>query len=123
MKKSWILIPVAITMLFVVFLAGFYLGKNMNHAPIQISGGNTTASGQMHASTGPSSGLARKVNINTATQAELMTIPGIGEVLAQRIVDYRAEHGNFASVGDLLNVRGIGEKTLESILEYITVGG
>lgn len=121
MKKSWFIIPVFITILFAVFLAGFYLGKNLNHAPVQISGSNNIVT--TPSSAAASSGTVRKVNINTATVAELMTIPGIGEVLAQRIVDYRTEHGIFASVNDLCNVRGIGEKTLESIIDYITVGG
>jgi competence protein ComEA len=52
---------------------------------------------------------------------ELDMLPGIGPVLAQRILDYRAEIGGFLSVEELLEVKGIGEKTLDKILEYITV--
>jgi len=59
------------------------------------------------------------VNINTADSATLMTVDGIGATLAQRIIDYREEHGEFQSVDELLEVKGIGEKTLEKIRRYL----
>ena len=61
------------------------------------------------------------VNINTASRRELEALPGIGEVLAQRIIDYRNANGPFHSVDDLVKVKGIGEKTLEKIKPYATV--
>lgn len=69
------------------------------------------------------SGESGKVNINTASVSLLQTLPNIGSVLAQRIVDYREENGNFLVPEDLLMVEGIGEKRLDEIREYITVGG
>ena len=63
------------------------------------------------------------MNINTADADELAQLPGIGEVLAQRIVDYRGTHGNFTAVEQLTNVEGIGQGKLEDILEWITIGG
>ena len=61
------------------------------------------------------------ININTASAAELMTLPGIGEVLSQRIVEYRQANGPFPSVAALTNVSGIGEKRLAAIIHLITV--
>lgn len=62
------------------------------------------------------------ININTATVSLLCKIDGIGQVKAQRIVDYREENGPFTCVEDLLNVYGIGEATLEKMRPYISVG-
>lgn len=63
-----------------------------------------------------------KININTATLEELQTLPRIGPAIAQRIIDYRKEHGPFKRIEDLLKVRGIGERVFEQIKDRITVG-
>ena len=59
------------------------------------------------------------LNINTASTEELQTLPNIGEQMAKRIIDYRTQHGNFASVDALQNVKGIGPKTLEKLSPFI----
>ena len=64
-----------------------------------------------------------KLNINTATVAQLENLPGIGEKLAKAIVAYRKENGNFKSIGELTNVPGLGSGKLEEIVDLITVGG
>jgi len=63
-----------------------------------------------------------RININLATQSELMDLPGIGAVLASRIVDYRRQYGGFSRIEDLRNVSGIGEKRFEAIKDKVTVG-
>ena len=62
-----------------------------------------------------------RVNINTASASELDALPGIGPVLAQRIIDRRTEQGPFTSVEELLEVDGIGQATLDGLREFITV--
>lgn len=62
-----------------------------------------------------------KININKATVDELMTIPGIGQVKAQSIVDYRNENGKFNSVDELTNITGIGVKTLEKLRDKVDI--
>jgi len=59
------------------------------------------------------------LNINTATVEELQTLPNIGEATAQRIIDYRTQHGNFASVDALQDVKGIGAKTVEKLRPFV----
>lgn len=63
------------------------------------------------------------VNINTADVAQLSLLPRIGEKAAQRIVDYRKEHGPFKTTAQLTEVKGVGEKTFELLSRYVTVEG
>ncbi len=61
------------------------------------------------------------VNINNASMTELNSLPGIGEVLANRIIEYRSEKGDFKSVEELKNVSGIGDKKFSEIKDKVTV--
>jgi competence protein ComEA len=60
------------------------------------------------------------VDINSADSAALQTVPGIGPVIAQRIIDYRSQYGPFARVEDLIQVSGIGDKKLAQMQPYLT---
>ena len=61
------------------------------------------------------------VNLNTAGESELCTLPGIGQVKAQRIIKYREENGPFKDIGDIKNISGIKEGTFNKIKDFITV--
>jgi competence protein ComEA len=63
------------------------------------------------------------VNINTATESELDSLPGVGPTKAKAIVDYRKANGNFKSIEDIKNVKGIGDKTFEDLKGQIAVSG
>ena len=64
--------------------------------------------------------VSNKVNINTATKEELMSLQGIGDVLSDRIIEYR-KSAKFNSIDDIRRVKGIGEKTFENLKDSITV--
>ncbi|MBW6513848.1 MAG: ComEA family DNA-binding protein [Candidatus Syntrophosphaera sp.] len=70
----------------------------------------------------PKTELTNIVNINSAGLEELCTLPGIGEVKAQAIVDFRTQNGPFTAIEDITKVKGIGPKTLEKIRHRLSVG-
>jgi len=80
------------------------------------SGG--AAAGASAAAPDPAGAL---VNLNTATAEQLDTLPGVGPVTAQKILEWRSAHGAFSSVDELLEVDGIGEKTLSDLAPHVTV--
>ena len=65
----------------------------------------------------------RPLDLNTATAEELAELPGIGEELARRIVEYRTEHGPFGDVAELMEVSGIGEGKMDALKDRVTVDG
>lgn len=111
-----------ITLAFLVFCAGYLLGKQKSGDEIHIalSKTETTAAEQQTESTAVT---ALKINLNTAGLDELCMLPNIGEVIAQRILDYREEHGDFTCLEDLDQVEGIGSARIEEIRDYVTVEG
>lgn len=63
------------------------------------------------------------VNLNTADAAQLALLPRVGEKAAQRIIEYRTQHGPFKKTADLMQVKGFGEKSYERISKYLAVDG
>ncbi|MDW7711123.1 MAG: helix-hairpin-helix domain-containing protein [Deferrisomatales bacterium] len=77
-----------------------------------------------HAADKPAAGAEApeaKVNLNTATAEELGNLPGVGEVTAKAILDFRQVNGPFRTADDLLQVRGVGEKKMETLRPLVTV--
>jgi competence protein ComEA len=66
---------------------------------------------------------AQRININSASQADLETLPGIGPVIAQAIIQFRLENGPFEALNEIQSVSGIGPVTFEKIQSLITIGG
>ena len=107
------------TLLFVAFTAGVFWGRL---SPLQ---GDTIAPQRQTVSNAPQEQEAEsgKININTATEQDLMLLPGIGPALAQRIIEYRETKGIFEAPEDLMLIKGIGTATYEKLSQYITIGG
>lgn len=129
MKKQGVPILVILTIVFAAFTLGFYLGQNRSDAPVTLSvpvSMQTVPAETMVTEaeeTIPVPVISFPININLAAKEEFMALPGIGDVLAQRILTYREETGSFDAVEDLLNVEGIGKKRFEEIYDLITIGG
>ncbi len=129
MKKQGFPILIALTIAFAGFTLGFFVGMNRSSEPVILSvppSVQTLPADISHAVTeaAPSgSAIVFPIDINTAGKEEFIALPGIGEVLAQRILTYREEQGGFTALEELMNVSGIGTKRFETILDYITLGG
>ena len=100
--------------------------KLSDEAVVYVASQGENVSVVQPATSSPAAGVTgsentEKINLNTATVADLTTISGIGEKRANDILAYRDSQGGFSSVDDLNNVSGIGDKTLENIRPYITV--
>jgi competence protein ComEA len=62
------------------------------------------------------------VNLNSATAAQIASLPGVGDKAAQRIIEYREKNGGFKKIEELMNVKGIGEKSFLKLKPLVTVG-
>jgi competence protein ComEA len=97
-----------------VDLSGLNLARKLND-------GELIAVGVPAAATGAGPAGPAKINLNTAVLAELDTLPGVGPVLAQRIIDHRTKRGPFRTVEDLRQVDGIGEETFTRLKDLVVV--
>lgn len=129
MKKQPIYLLFLAGALFAGITLGFFLGRNLTRGDVIVSLPESMYTEPTQASTAASvettgaEEVSFPLDINQADSEALQALPGIGEVLAGRIIAYRDENGPFSSPDQLMNVEDIGEKRLEAILDYITIGG
>lgn len=117
-RMQWL---VVVTLVVYLMGAGMVLAQGMPGAS-SMPGKTGAAAEQGKAAMGAVPGKAALVNINTADEAQLTALKGIGPTKAKAITQYRQEHGPFKSVDDLKKVSGIGDKTLAALKPLLTVG-
>ena len=125
-KNSQLLLAL-LALLTMVFSIGFFIGRQS--IPYEVAAQTERAVKQTdelpaeewEAEEAAQPEITYPLDLNRATLEELMTLPRIGEKLAQRILDYRAQYGRFSALEQLMDVEGIGEGTFEGLRELVTV--
>jgi len=123
MKKHGAMLLAVITFSFACFILGFFLGRSQRREEVTVSVSKELYTLPPVTTSAPETTevIQYPLDLNSATGEELQSLPGIGEVLSQRILDYREEHGPFTATDQLMDVYGIGQQLYESIQGYITV--
>jgi competence protein ComEA len=123
---------ILVTWTVLVFACGVFVGRSAQGGPVTVYTTEAAVSAYSDVEAAESEAVSetpavstspevQRINLNTASLEELETLPDIGPVLAQRILDYREEMGGFIVVEELLEVPGIGEKIYESIQNLVDV--
>lgn len=130
-------ILISLTLIFAALMLGYYLGgervsgdfviitqKDASESDVLTGGDGVSALDAVDEPEEPETNVVNedRININTAGVAELTELPGIGEVIAGRIIEYRDEHGDFKNPSDIMNVNGIGSGVYSKIEGLITTG-
>lgn len=126
-KVAWAIY--AVLVLAAVFALGWFLGSSRTPAQIQVTVAETAQAAAPKSETSSTAPAVKSedgpviVDLNTADQEDLETLPGIGPELAARILAYRETIGAFVSKEQIMDVEGIGEKRYADMEQLITVGG
>ena len=111
------------TCLFLVFIAGMFIGRGTDYSlSVQTESAIENSIPDELVIYSKEIYINGKLNINAAGKEDLTLLPGIGDTLSERIIAYREENGNFHDLDELLLVEGMGDGKLEKIKDYITVG-
>ena len=126
MKKPRLSILIAVTLLFAVFTLGFFLGRNGNHGSVELSvpASMQTSPPQTtlpEPTTPETVAVTFPIDINRADAEQLTALPGIGKVLAGRIVAYREENGAFTSRAQIKKVPKLGPKAFQQCAGVLRV--
>lgn len=113
--KNGKIIMLSICILFLTLTVGIFIGRNTRMDIYEIPQNEIVNTDEKQTDF--------RVDINSMSVAQLKELPGIGELLAQRIAAYREANGPFRTIDELMNVEGIGEKKLEQIAKLAKVGG
>ena len=121
MKKGATFLVLTLAVFTLGLVIGVLVGRGMGRNEVTVYYGQEHAAPQDATAETENVQPPFLVNVNTASAGLLDTLPGIGPVTAQRIIDYRTQNGYFRTKADLLNVEGIGKETLKKIYDLITV--
>lgn len=129
MRKPNDSLLIILTLLFASFIIGVMVGRMTDRPPVAVYAPSEMLTEparirqDAQSDTEAVAITAYPIDINSADAAVFMELPGVGEVLAKRIVAYRCKHGPFTAVEELLNVEGLGKQKLDEIWDLITIGG